>query len=578
MKDSCLRYSNNRLASKRSSEPAFPEEMTSREWKLLIEKREILTNYLRGEKNKEMRDDICRQYGWSRPTFFRELARHKNSPRLSASAKIRHKTRKSPKRILPRDEHIIAARRELYFKQNPEGSITGLYEFTKKGFVGDEKGPSHSTVRRRFLELDLREKKRLREGAKSARESFNLIKGHTPKRFVPLERVQIDHTLCDVACVDPIHRMPALRPWITVVVDELTRVVLAFVLSFEYPNRATIAYVLARAVAPKAEWLAGLGIAAAWPFHGKFQRIYTDNAMDFRSDALAYGCREWGLDEPEKRPPGSPQYGGIIERLLGNVMEDTKMLPGKTARSIVRRSKTRRIPGKEEAAMTIHEYEAWLANKFIAYHNTPHATLGIPPAVKWEREVFGYNGSPGSGAPEEVSDPDRFFCDFLEFKGRTLQREGFLWDYIKYCDESLQAHIDTSKGQSFIVRRNPFDISSVRYQNPDDGKYYVVPATNPDFRGWTLWDVREAREYLKKYNIEPCEAEILAARERMDRIVENAKGRARAAQRRARKHSAASLASERAAIPKPKSVAQREEVTSVPFVPLEFSSEVFNAD
>lgn len=568
------RRSINKFAQRRIIPAKMPEDLLIEEWDAITDEIRRFKDYDEGGRTKALREEICAHYGYSKSEFYRRKKKVATAPRASLLSGIKQK-RISLKRLPSAVETVIVAAREEYFKENPEGSMKGLFELTEKRVKEARlKVPSLATVRRRYEALSARERTRLQDGAKAAAQKHNLIRGRTPKRNFVLERVQIDHTLCDIYLVDPTRLHPSLRPWITVAIDEHSRVVLAYVLSFAYPSRATIAYLMARMVAPKDEWLAELGVPGSWPFHGKPQRIYTDNAMEFRSHALSHGCREWKIDEPEKRPKGAPQFGAIIERRLGAVMEETKMLDGKTARKIKRYSETRGIPGKEKATMTIEEYDRWLANYFIYYHNTPHETLGIPPAVAWDRSVYGFNDQPGCGEPEHIEDVNRLFLDFLEFDERSLSKEGIRWGNIHYCSDELQTHIDEHYRGKFRCRYNPFDISSIHVFDPDLDTYLTVPAIEAGFEGWTKWDYDAAREFLKTYDIAPREAELLAAKARMDEIKDCARGRTRAARRASVSADAKRYAKERA----PKKKAQPSSAPSkaeTPFVPIEFESEVF---
>lgn len=572
----------SKLAKVRNVPARFPEELLEHEWREASALRNALEEYLqqlrapatgREKVLSQIREGICSDFRFSRATFFRVLAPYKKCPRISTILRLRHTIRKSTKRLSKIDDQLIVKARKAYFSRNPEGSLLGLCIATEKLFK-HRRAPSHSTICRRYHELSQRDKCKLRYGAKAAGQLFNVITHSTPEQRIPLHRIQIDHTLCDLACVDPFDRQASLRPWITIAMDECSRGVLAFLLSFEYPSSAHVARVLARAVAPKSDWLAGLGIEAEWPFFGKFNQIYVDNGMDLSSEAIRFGCQDWGIPEPEKRPPGRPHYGGQIERLIGTVMEETKLLDGKTAREMHRRSKSVFVPGREKATMTIDDYEAWLANFFVKYHNREHRSLGIPPIVKWDRAINGFGDEPGCGQREQVEDVDAFFNSFLEFDTRTLRTEGFVWDYIKYSDEALQTLLNSWKGEDFLVKRDPFDVSYIRYLHPEDGQYYFLPATTPGLEGVTKAVWQEAKRQVQVYDREHHDQVIAMAIESMAEIETNAAARTRAARRRSKEDSARKLAAEFG--PKDGLSEPSEQIAPKPFVPLEFTVEMIN--
>jgi putative transposase len=61
-------------------------------------------------------------------------------------------------------------------------------------------------------------------GAKAARERFDHV-NHAPVIKQALERVQIDHTPVDLIVVDEISRKPLGRPWLSLVIDNASRMV-----------------------------------------------------------------------------------------------------------------------------------------------------------------------------------------------------------------------------------------------------------------------------------------------------------------------------------------------------------------
>jgi hypothetical protein len=77
----------------------------------------------------------------------------------------------------------------------------------------------------------------------------------TPRTRQALAIVQIDHTLVDIMVVDEVLRESMGRPWITVVIDIATRVVLGFALRLDPPSATSVGLALTMACLPKNEWL-----------------------------------------------------------------------------------------------------------------------------------------------------------------------------------------------------------------------------------------------------------------------------------------------------------------------------------
>ncbi|EMR0528410.1 DDE-type integrase/transposase/recombinase, partial [Pseudomonas aeruginosa] len=264
--------------------------------------------------------------------------------------------------------------------------------------------PSHNTLRSRFAGVPARERVGLKYGKKVARERYEHIRGKTPETTFPLERIQIDHTLVDVVCASAFDREHVGRPWITIALDECTRAVLAFVLTWEYPNASTVAQCMTRVMTPKDEWLERVGVPLPWPMYGTPNSVYLDNAAEFWSRALFYGCREYGIAPPEHRPPGLVHFGGIIERFMGTAMDQMRLLPAATARDRGFDKVKTRNPN-EAAEMTLDELEVWML-EFICgqYHVRPHSTTKQRPDLAWERGIYGTEKRAGAGLPPIIAD------------------------------------------------------------------------------------------------------------------------------------------------------------------------------
>ncbi len=71
---------------------------------------------------------------------------------------------------------------------------------------------------------------------------------HTDAAQPSDHRWQIDHTLLDVIVVDPETRAPLGRPWLTMVVDQRSRIPVGFHLAMEPPTGAHVAAALGGAL------------------------------------------------------------------------------------------------------------------------------------------------------------------------------------------------------------------------------------------------------------------------------------------------------------------------------------------
>jgi transposase InsO family protein len=139
-----------------------------------------------------------------------------------------------------------------------------------------------------------------------------------------------------VIVVDERYRLPIGRPFLTAAIDVCSRCVAGLVVTLEAPSATSVGLCLAHMVTGKRAWLERLGVEAAWPMSGKPRELHVDNAAEFKSEALRRGCDQHGIGL-RYRPPGQPHFGGVIERLIGTMMQMVHELPGTTFSSTAER-------------------------------------------------------------------------------------------------------------------------------------------------------------------------------------------------------------------------------------------------
>ena len=298
--------------------------------------RPLVQAYLKGTGSLESGvNDAVWELGVSRATVWRWIKRlAEEGGRTSALASRKRGRPTGTTLISGKVEAVIEEHLRRYFLRRERPSLSRIVtEIRSACWHQGLQPPTRRTVQRRLDAMDAREIAKAREGAKAARQKFAPVVGDN-KANRPLEVVQIDHTPADIILVDSFERQPIGRPWVTLAIDVATRMVTGYYTSLEAPSRLSVALCLTQAVAPKAELLAELVCNVPWPAQGKPHSIHVDNGRDFRSHAFRSACAEWGIDLVY-RPPGSPHFGGHIERLIGTMMGAVHLLPGTTQSSVV---------------------------------------------------------------------------------------------------------------------------------------------------------------------------------------------------------------------------------------------------
>ncbi|UFS62734.1 DDE-type integrase/transposase/recombinase [Sulfurimonas sp. HSL-3221] len=397
--------------------------------------------------------------------------------------------------------------------------------------------PGKNTIRNRIAGISEYERLKKQGNASIARDKFEPKPGSFNAEY-PLQIVQIDHTRADVILVDDETRAPIDRPWLTVMIDLYSRMVVGFHLSLEAPSVTSDALCIANAVLPKDQILLEHGIEEEWDVWGFPQTIHSDNGADFRSESLKRSCLVYGMNYMF-RSPGVPSLGGHVERMIKTIMDETHNIPGTTFSNIFER---KTYDSEGNAMMTFSEYEKWLL-LFLTkiYHKRQHQTLGVSPEAKWREGIFGSALHEGVGYPPKPSDPQTVLLDFLPMVMRTIQRNGVNIDGLNYYDQSLrpfinQIDLQTGKKKQFIFKRDIRDISFVWFYEEVNQVYYKVRLADMTIPRMSLWELKEIRKRLKNAGTQAITPYKLAeAYEELHEHIESSSQKSKKARRQLQK-------------------------------------------
>ncbi|MBO9709525.1 MAG: transposase [Caulobacter sp.] len=256
---------------------------------------------------------------------------------------------------------------------------------------------------------------------------------------------------------------PIGRPWLTVVIDVCTRMVVSFCVGLEPPSAIRVASTLDLAVSNKAAWLASRGLDYHWPAEGFPRLLHSDRAKEFARPSLRRALLNHGVDW-FLRPPGRTRYGAHVERLIGSLMGGCKLLPGATHSSPKARGN---YDSKAAARLRIDELEMYFAHQILGvYNQTEHSALGTSPLQAWTDRTVGQ-------APEFPDDMEAFRIDLFPEIPRTLGRQGIKAFHEEYYSQKLgEAYI--SGLRKVVAKFDPRDLSQLYVKLPDTG-YITVP-------------------------------------------------------------------------------------------------------
>lgn len=332
----------------------------------------------------------------------------------------------------------------------------------------------------------------------------------------------MDHTQVDVLLVDTVHRDLIIgRPWVTMIICALTRVILGFYLSMTHPNVITVQLALVSAILRKDSFFNPMKTDPdVYPFCGVPSQIYTDNAAEFISQELITKCARHGIDW-DHRPIGKKWYGGIIERVIGVFMvRGVHFLPGATGSNVEERQS---FESELNACMDIHECRAWFGDKVTEHHGKIHSSLKCSPRAAWTHAVK--LGREDLISMVEESSERSFMLDFMPSSySHKIHPYGINFASRRYSDPIISAYI----GEACELRYNPYDLSSVWIMLGDF--FYEIPCTrirvglSNDWEAYSksLWVSRASPDHKNMPDGAIVDEYAFEAMDSQDAIVEGA--------------------------------------------------------
>lgn len=389
-----------------------------------------------GVKRSRFRE-LCRDYRNSANHL--GLVKKKRGPKPGSS--------RTPKEYLP----ILEASYKAAYRSK-RASVAAVKREADVRARGKGLGPlTTHQVRTFILSKPLRDREKRSLGKDEYKQKNEVRVG---RRIVTkLNEVwQMDHTEVDILLVDEMDRgRIAGRPWVTMIICPLTRVIVGFYLSMRRPNIDTVAAALIFAVLDKEAELLRYGKKPGiYPACGLPALIYTDNAAEFLSDYLKLRCKRYGI-RWEHRPKDKKHYGGAIERVIGTFMtRHVHFLPGATGSNVIDREA---FDCEFNAQFDFKQFAKWFFHRVVVYHGTIHRALRCSPRKAWEREAAKHPDAWKRvvGVQHELE----FRMTFLPSSSRLhpVTRLGVFFAGRQYMSKELDPFVSNS--EKYEVKFNP---------------------------------------------------------------------------------------------------------------------------
>lgn len=341
---------------------------------------------------------------------------------------------------------------EALYLEHGNRSVRNVYRLIKAyAEKSDIPVPSYSTVYDICQAIPATVVTLARDGERDWRNQFEPILRFESSR--PNECWQMDHCKLDLLAVDETGESILGRPWLTVVLDTYSRVVVGYYLSLTTPSSLSVCFALRRAILPKPTEL--------WPVCGLPERLHIDRGRDFTSKHLAQVAADLGI-RLSFATPYLPWAKGKIERFFNTLNKQLWCeLPGYVGANVEER------PHPVRPQLTIFEVEQFLLGFVLhRYHHAVHSTTGELPLRRWQQAGF---------VPRVPTERELDLLLMMSVD-RIVQRQGIRFYHLDYWSHELVALI----GQHVMVRYDPEDISEiVIYHN----NQFVCVATTPQFEG-----------------------------------------------------------------------------------------------
>jgi len=513
------------------------EDISETDWQEAKERLEVIKPILEKDFGKKEIIKIAKKRNIHYTTIYRWLKKYNNTGLLQSLVPSRKN--RGPKGHIKIDQEaelIMKHAIDTLYLDKQKLPVRAVYrEVVKRCKNAKVEPPHENTLRKRIKQLSHEQVVAKRESRQIADRKYRNTDGMFPEGIFPLDVIQIDHTPMDIILVDEVERKPIGRPYLTLAIDVYSRMVVGFYIALEAPSYFSVSQCLSNAILTKERYLQHIGIEGEWKVWGFPRSLSLDNGADFRSKELQRFCEQYGITI-SWRPVARPQFGGHIERLIGTSMKQVHTLPGTTRSNIQERGQ---YNSDKESALTLNELEKWIAEFFVnIYHNRIHNSLNKTPIDKFEEGVFGSEKYPGTGIPAQVSDETKLGIELLPTIERTVQQHGVRVDNITYYADVLRRWIksineDTRRPRKFVFKRNPRDISTIYFYDPEIKEYFPIPYRNISYPPISLWELNEITRRLKEKSLEKYdEVAIFEAYERMDKIKEEAQISTRASRRK----------------------------------------------
>ncbi|HGO6693938.1 TPA: Mu transposase C-terminal domain-containing protein [Legionella pneumophila] len=278
---------------------------------------------------------------------------------------------------------------------------------------------------------------------------------------------QADHTLLDIYVLDDCGDIK--RPWLTIIMDDYSRAIAGYYLSFNAPSSLQTSLAFHQAIWIKNE--------KQWLVCGIPEIMYTDHGCDFTSHHIEEVCASLKI-QLIFSTIGKPRGRGKIERFFSTINQRVLQdLPGYVQQG---------TSVKKNECLTLEELELKLKSFILdEYNSQPHSTTKIAPLIRWQSNHF------LPQLPETQESLDLLLLTVT--KPRRVHRDGIKFQGFRYFSTTLAGFV----GEDVIIRYDPRDLAEIRVFHKNN---FLCRAISQDLDTGTisLKEIVQARNTRRK--------------------------------------------------------------------------------
>lgn len=372
-------------------------------------------------------------------------------------------------------------------------------------------------IARRIAQMDPWEIDRQRWGRKIA-DSRHAFKGTCQLASHILDRVEIDHSPLKV--VVGTDAGPIGQPWLSLLIDYYSRMVVGFCLGFEPPSYAVIMEALRHAILPKAYLTQRYPrVQGNWPCCGLPAKLVCDRGSELTSKDLEEAAFQLGI-ELDFNPPRTPHLKGTVESFFDGLNDQlASALPGRTFRNWADRADYKPDDGP------FLTYEALLEIIHIhlvdVYAVAKHPTSAMTRLEMWQESAAIHPPSLPSSAEELLVLLSKRTERKLTVRGIELGGMFYSSDDLMALRSQLAAN--NLQVDQLSIRYNPWDLSQIWALSPIDGSFLQAAAVDPVMKGMTEYQWKVLKRAVRdRFDRPEHQLSLAAGRNAIRDVVEEA--------------------------------------------------------